>query len=349
MDKELRYGRVKIMESTAARIHVRWSYQACDFIYRVWGDKVTEDFYFYPDGFGTRVLTLQSEPDGEYELSEFIIITPQSAVPFSILPSNLIDILFLDGEKRELTFPFNEADQGWKMKSRDLPAVFRVRLHKDEKATAIYFSPLDMMLPQQVYAPFRDSGRIVTPCYWGSHWPLARGQTTCWSISDLVHATPAANSILTWATKRPLPLHDGTNHTLDALGRSSLMRTRTWSWLIGCTDVADEQLLNWAHSYSAPPSVSDLKGARLADEPYISERRAIGLQAESFRIELTLTPAKICVNPVFEITGLSGKAVNVWINDSRLDTGDYIWDGGVLWINGKFSEPTHLRMEIINK
>jgi hypothetical protein len=31
MDKELRYARVEIVESTAARVHVRWSYQSCDF------------------------------------------------------------------------------------------------------------------------------------------------------------------------------------------------------------------------------------------------------------------------------------------------------------------------------
>ena len=38
MDKELRYSRVEIVESTAARVHVRWSYQSTDFNYKVWGD-----------------------------------------------------------------------------------------------------------------------------------------------------------------------------------------------------------------------------------------------------------------------------------------------------------------------
>ena len=61
MDKELRYGRVCIVESTAARVHVRWTYQSCDFNYKVWGDAAQEDFYFYPDGFGTRVLRRERE------------------------------------------------------------------------------------------------------------------------------------------------------------------------------------------------------------------------------------------------------------------------------------------------
>ena len=76
MDKELRYGRVEIVESTSARVHVRWSYQSTDFNYKVWGDEAVEDYYFYPDGFGTRVVSLKADPKNDYELSEFIILTP---------------------------------------------------------------------------------------------------------------------------------------------------------------------------------------------------------------------------------------------------------------------------------
>src|SRR3989442_11781602 len=108
MDKELRYGRVEIIESTAARVHVCWTYQSCDFLYKVWGDEATEDFYFYPDGFGTRALTLKRGPGVEYELSEIIILAPQAGFPFSFLPSNIVDILFVDGSKRETSFPRSE-------------------------------------------------------------------------------------------------------------------------------------------------------------------------------------------------------------------------------------------------
>jgi len=46
MDKELRYSRVEIVESTNARIHIRWSYQSCDFNYKLNGDLSVEDYYF---------------------------------------------------------------------------------------------------------------------------------------------------------------------------------------------------------------------------------------------------------------------------------------------------------------
>ena len=60
---------------------MRWTYQSTDLHYKVWGDQAVEDYYFYPDGFGTRVLTLKADPANDYELSEFIILTPQGAYP----------------------------------------------------------------------------------------------------------------------------------------------------------------------------------------------------------------------------------------------------------------------------
>ncbi len=91
MDKELRYSRVAIVESTAARVHVRWTYQLTDLLYKVWGDSVSEDYYFYPDGFGTRVVNLKADPANNYELSEFIILTPPGTYPFAVLPDDPVD------------------------------------------------------------------------------------------------------------------------------------------------------------------------------------------------------------------------------------------------------------------
>lgn len=112
MDKELRYGRVEIIESTAARVHVRWKYQSTDLRYQVWGDEAIEDYYFYPDAFGTRVLTLKTAPDAEYELSEFILLTHQGTYPLDVLPENLVDALALDGGKISFT-PCHSSVMSW--------------------------------------------------------------------------------------------------------------------------------------------------------------------------------------------------------------------------------------------
>lgn len=344
MDKELRYGHVEIIESTSARVHVRWSYQSCDFHYKVWGDSAEEDFYFYPDGFGTRVLTLQSAPNSDYELSEFIILTPQDAYPLDVLPTNLVEILFLDGEQREITFPYDASKQRGKLQSRNLPAVYRVRLHKDDPLTAIYFHPQDHRLPPVVYAPFMDAGRIVTPCYWGSHWPLARGQSTGGAINDRIHVSPAHNSVMSWAMQRPPALREASFDSLDTLGHSRPMRVQTWVWLIGLTDSTDSRLLQWAQSFGSPPSLERLSGARLASESFAPERRAIHLIAEAPAITFTLRPQVVCVNPVFEIRNVASRFLRVTLDESPLPRESYAWDGKTLWLNIILREPATLRL-----
>ena len=132
MDKELRYSRVELVESTPSRVHVRWTYQSTDFNYKVWGDSPVEDYYFYPDGFGTRVLNVRSAPGARYEVQEIIVLTPQAAFPYQVLHPNMADILFIDGVKREITFPplgtpgsSPAAISRTAGEPRDLPAVYR--------------------------------------------------------------------------------------------------------------------------------------------------------------------------------------------------------------------------------
>lgn len=343
MDKELRYGRVEIIESTASRIHVRWSYQSCDFNYKVWGDSAEEDFYFYPDGFGTRVLNLKSALNSDYELSEFIILTPKAAFPLNVLPQNLVDVIFMDGQKREFSFPFLESEQAKIRKSRDMSAVYRVRLHKDETATAIYFNPLDKKLPRVFFAPFYDRGYMVTPAYWGSHWPLGRGKTTGGSIDDRIYLSPSHNSIMSWARDRPKPIRSDTLETKDTLGKLKKMKVQTWTWLIGMTDAEDDVLLQAAQSFAQPPSL-ELTGARLDSEPYASERRALRLVIENKNVAITIKPAVWCVNPVFELRSAPKKLLKVKLGDQTLTRNQYAWDGQTLWLNAKINQPKILEL-----
>jgi hypothetical protein len=344
MDKECRYGRVRIVESTPARVRVRWSYQSCDFKYKVWGDSALEEYCFYPDGFGTRTLTLTSDPAGDYEVSEFIVLTPAATYPFSVLPSNLVDILFIDGVKRELRFPFDPAAQGDLAKPRGMPAVYRVRMHADEPLAAVYFNPLDTALPPTIFGPFQDAGRTVTPCYWGSHWPLARGKTTGWSIDDRIHLTPCHNSVMSWARTRPTPLRSARLVTLDALGRSRPMLVQTWTWLIGMTGADDAALLERARSFSAPPGIA-AAGARLGPEAYAPERRAIRLVVEDRTVTLTLEPKPVCVDPVLELAGAPRALTAVTLAGVRLPPERYAWDGETLWIDATLRGSTELRLE----
>ena len=337
MDKELRYGRVKIMESTASRIHVRWTYQSTDFMYKVWGDQATEDYYFYPDGFGTRVLTLTSAPGADYELTEFIVLTPQSAFPFDVLPSHMADVLFLDGQKRAVTFPYRPekdapaANPNKLTNPKQLPMVFRIFDAKDDPTAAIYFDPRDVTTPI-AYQPFFDRGLMVTPAYWGSHWPLGRGKSTGYTIDDRISSNPGHNSLMTWGLgNRPKPLSISEYQMLDTLGRSRDMTIQKWAWLIAKTDAPDDLLLDWAQSFSNPPSL-EMTGAHINFPSYVQDRRAMRLAVDSPSIDIEMKPAVRSVNPVFELEGAPKELASVTVDGKALPEGGYAWDGSTLWL-----------------
>ncbi|WP_422927665.1 hypothetical protein [Singulisphaera sp. PoT] len=342
MDKDLRYGRVEIIESTPAHVHVRWSYQSTDLHYQVWGDSAVEDYHFYPDGFGTRVVTLTSDPKAEYELAEFIVLSPQDAYPLATLPENLVDALFLDGAKREFRFPHKASPDDAKVK-HGLPAVYRLRLNKQEELSAISFNPKLDTIPTVIFSPFFDAGQMVTPCYWGSHWPLARGNATGNAIDDRIHLSPCHNSVMSWAAERPTPLRSSEYVGLDALGRSRLLAERRWVWLVGMSNEPDDQLVARARSYSTPPSLA-LKGARLADEAYVPERRSIRLMVDAPKVSAVIQPSTPCINPVFELEGAAKGPIKVSLGGRPLEEGKYAWDGRTLWLDATITAPTELQL-----
>lgn len=342
MDKELRYSRVEIVKSTAAVVHVRWTYQSCDFEYKVWGDAAQENFVFYPDGFGTRVLTLNSAPDANYELSEFIVLAPAEAYPFDILPEYPVRCLGMDGTATELTIPFLAGAQP---KGPEPPVLYRVRFGANA-ATAVYFNPRDPFHAGELvtFRPFYDQGYLVTPAYWGSHWPLGRGKTTGGEIDERLHVSPSHNSLVSWERRRPEPVWTRTGPSIDTLGRTREMKTQCWVWLIGMSDESDGDLLARAGSFSKPAALS-ATGARLDVPSYLPERRAYQLTCDAPAVELSIAPEVRCVNPVFDIAEAPAQLRQVSLDGTPLDADAYAWDGETLWLGITVEKPARLRLE----
>ena len=301
-DKELRYGRVEIVESTPARVHVRWSYQSCDLYYKVWGDFAVEDFYFYPDALGTRVLTLTAHPDVWVETNEFIVFTPQAGYPFAMVPADLIDMLWPAG-KASFRFPCFKGEQPeqWaKLKTvpKDVLLLFRIRFGKADRLAAIHYSPRGGTQDLPGFEPLYDRGALATPMYWGCHWPLSRGYPTAYATSDRIGETPGHNSSMHAGT--PQPLRSETGRMPNAQGKLETLKRDTWVWLIGMTGDNDDELRQWAQSFAHPPRL-EAQGARPAAEPYAADRRALCLTVENPSVTITITPDGHCVNPVFEL------------------------------------------------
>lgn len=339
MDKELRYGTVKIIESTASRIHIRWDYQSCDFNYKVNGDFAHEDYYFYPDGSGTRALTLTSIPEAEYEVAEFILIASQATIPMQVLPTDPMKIISLKTNKASfISLP--EKDKSW----QDLqdPLIYRMRLHKNEPMSAFSFNP-NLFKKPWAFKPFVDNGLVVTPAYWGGHWPLSQGFNTAYKIDESLWTAPSHNSLVTWGANKPKAIRSRQYQTKNALGKISMMREDTWTWLIGMTEASDEDLLKMARSYAQPP-VLELEGAIEDEEFYSSERRAMCIIDEKPGIRIRIIPAEWCVNPVFEIKNASKNLKEVVLEGKKLGMEEYKWDGHTLWIKASFNEPKNLEV-----
>jgi hypothetical protein len=345
-DRELRYGSVRIVESTAARVHVQWRYQpTSDAPYKTWGEYVTEDFVFYPDGFATRALTLASEPGWRFELTEFIVFTSQSTYPLEKLQPRM-DVLHLDGRRDRLEWP-RDAHVG-NIEFPDAgPMLFRVYQRDDDPRSWIYFSPKDVPKLLMVYAPREADGEEISPAFWGSHGPLSRD--TSWS-HELVGTSPAHNSLATWGLNGegtyslgndPQPYWRGVTTIVDAHGTSREMEIRRWVWLIGDTAAPDEELLGWASSFATPPSLA-IAGGRVDLPSYLPERRALRILVEAPELRIRLIPSGTTVNPVFELVDAPPGPVSVTVDGSAIAADDQAWDGGVLWLRLTVTDPTEI-------
>jgi hypothetical protein len=344
-DKELRRSRVQIIEATPARVHVRWTAQPCDLNYKVWGETATEDFYFYPDGFGSRTMTLQAEPEAEYEVEELLILTPPAAYPLRVLPENLVDVISPDGSKRELKYPILDQERDYEqLLPGGLPPLFRIRFGAREPLAAVYFNPGWKRMPSTAYRPFYSQGQMVTPFYWGNHLPLARRKPTGINIDDLASMTPAHNAMMSWGHRRPQPLESRTAEMPDALGVTRKMKVEKWAWLIGLSDSDDARLLEWSRSFATPPQIQ-ADGARLQTPSYSTERRATLLSVDKPEVSLTITPSTPCVHPVFELQGAPKTLSRLELDGRELTPGDYAWDGRTLWLNSTLRKRTSLRLK----
>ena len=344
MDKELRYGRVEILESTPARVHVRWSYQSTDLLYHTWGDSAVEDYYFYPDGFGTRVLTLAADPAAEYELSEFILITPQAAYPLDVIPEAPIDVLPLSGPKHTIKLPIAAEQENLLRTTTPWPAAYRVRFNRHDPETLVYFNPNDLAFPPVVFGPFFDRGEMVTPAYWGSHWPLARGNATGSKIDSRIDITPSHNSLLSWAKQQPTPTHARDQFMRDTLGVEKTMRIKRWAWLVGVTDQSDEQVIKSAKAYAFPPDAV-VAGGRVSDPLSFIERRALAIEIHQPTVQITLTPKHPADSLALEINGTNQDPESITIDGQPLDPEHYDCHRHIIWIRHPFHKTTRIELQ----
>jgi len=353
-DKELRYSRVEIVESTPAHVHVRWRYRSCNIGYQVGVDYTIEDFHFYPDGMGVRNLECVYPPGTLAQISDFIPVHPPMGVPLRQVPAGtpFIDCLWGQMEKVSFTSPLKSdkrlAERIATAGRNGEAALLRFRLAAADQdpLAAIYFSP---RLTDSRVGRFFKANRSGQFGYWGAHWPLTRGIGTSYAglngnvTKTCSHSGTFGSLVLTNAS-HDAPLFDETGDMPDAEGKIRHLQRSRWAWLIGMTAASDVVLRRWMASYTRPPEVA-AEGANVLDDHAWALRRAIRLQRESDTVRLTVTPRGCCMNPVFRFTHRAGDLRRLVLDDRAVPASRYVWDGQNLWLSAQIQQPARLEMD----
>lgn len=340
MDKECRYSRVAIVHNNPARVLIHWRYALSDFNYRIYENEwVDEYYYLYPDGVGVRTVVAWLAPGVKHEMNELMTILPPAVHPNDVLPSNAVDFQDLEGNKEAITWP--KPRLNW---PTGKPSIIRVKLK--EKYHPIMVVPAISEFTAIWDGWKNEKGEYVSPCYWGTHWPVTRNLQTVRHIPQGWEEGPAHASLISMIHQ---PLR-------EEKVSSSINKT-IWAHLVGAIkeDESDEKLLLIASSWLDPGEVKsetrgiEAKGFDLLQKAYILE-----CSAPSDTIRLDLIPNDKLVNPAFLILNFAGEISAVSVGSETLDPQTYRWgieeEGNrknlILWLERVIEEPIEIKIEL---
>ncbi len=340
MDKECRYSRVAIVHNNPARVLIHWRYALCDFNYRIYENEwVDEYYYLYPDGIGVRTVIGWLAPGVKHEMNELITVLPPAIHPNDVLPSNAVDFLDLEGNKKVVKWPQPHLE--W---PTGKPSIIRVKLK--ERYHPIMVVPAISEFTAVWDGWKNEKGEYVSPCYWGNHWPVTRNLQTVGHIPIGWEEGPAHASLISMI-HQPVNEEDIT---------SSLHKT-IWTHLIGVVreEESDERLLLFASSWLKPAEMEskspgiEAKGFDILQRAYI-----LNCYNPSNAITIRLKPRETLINPTFLILNLAREVSGVSVGSEVLESGTYSWgieeEGNrknlVLWLRQIIEKPTEIKIEL---
>ena len=321
MDKHCRYSRVRIVESSPARVVVHWRYALTDLHCKIIKDEWADEyFYLYPDAIGTRKLVAWISGWAWHENQEFIILNRPGAQPWQAVQPQAVTFMSTAGDTARPVWPCPRFSVGsWpdciaRVNMRDQPNPFQ--------ATA------DDSTQIKVWAePYLDKPGLFN-CY--LHWPISHGIRTTW-LED------------------PADFHRPTHSNLVNIVSDPEVREedyRIWAWLIGIAP-GNARLREVVKCWLHPGEVS-IEGKGVSFRGYDRMQRAylVRASASTRACRLTIVPEEGApiINPALVIEGWDGDArVTVPGRRVAVMTGRER-DGKdlVVWLRGRFEEPVTL-------
>jgi Concanavalin A-like lectin/glucanases superfamily len=288
-DKQNRYSRVRILESTDARSVVHWRYGLCEVVNYAcanpdpltgWTDWADEYFTIYPDGVAVRKQVLwTSNFKNWHEFQETIVINGPGTRPEDNIQPAALTIANMKGDSA--TYSWEKGAPSRNMDKPENPNIQVVNLKSNWK-------------PFQIVSPVNSSVKAYTgePTYsmfeWWNHWPVAQVRSS--GISAVAPDRPSCSSLshIYW---------DAYAQTADSM---------TKVLLHGMTTKSAAELVPLARSWLSPPAV-ELGSSGFQNQGYDPTERAFVILRESqlsgakLQILLKASPESPLVNPAFVV------------------------------------------------
>ena len=284
-DKRSRFGHVRLIENTDARVVVHWRYPQIDVVYVFTSPSSWVDEYYtiYPDGAGVREVSTTGYHDTQF-------LTQAGTTCLDNIELTALTVANLDGKSADLT---------WVMPNRNPPLTLKdacikvVNFRSSWKVFVIYPEGIEIETWGQGEQSKHTPDPFAGP--W-NHWPVG----------------------LYPSDGRYAVAHDRV--TSAALGGASEKLGRFV--LYGFTDQAATSLIPLAKSWNRPPTLG--KPIDCESSGYIQAERAYRLAAKTSSMSFTLEGSKDrpIHNPCFVIHKWTGQdKCRLEVNGKALATG----------------------------
>jgi hypothetical protein len=348
-DKQSRYSRVRILESTEARAVIHWRYALADAEqyrgalpdpYSGWFDWADEYWTVYPDGVAVRKQVLRStDPSKDHEWHETIVINAPGERPEDNINWDALTIANMKGETATYTWhekPYRLFERPIgpdKVDRPDNPNIQWVNLKSNWK-------PFQVAPPKNARFDIYNGEKTNFSFECWNHWPV--GQIIS-SGRPCVAADRVSHTSLSHIYWEP---YESTEYTVSKV------------LLSGLTDKPVADLLPLAQSWLTPPSLA-IVGEGFRSEGYDPTQRAFVVERTTAQsgasLEVTMQAAESSpvVNPALVIRKWNQGKPQVWINGkpagrdkalklglvNRLDETDLI-----LWYQTTSKQPLRVRL-----
>ena len=303
-DRECRYSRVELLESSPARAVVHWRYALGDAHYLIHGNEWVDEYYvLYPDGAGVRQVKLWATTNTRHQVFDTLMIKPPGARTAQLFEGPFGTIAQLDGERMSMPeFGNDKARYGAFLEgARDFVAefLFKGRLHP-----FMVFSFRDDLMSGVTRGMVSINRTLFQNADQRGHWPLSR------------YPVDGHNAV-----GLDVPTHFSVGNIDTDVDPANT--PNTWTFLIGAAEAGSDAPTAHARAWLYPATI-EIGSGQGAFDGYDPAERAYRLSpaAGASSLEITVrTERDNLFHPVFLFTSAASKRLRVLV-DGRVMTAD---------------------------